>query len=330
MKGVKKLDLFRRMPKDLTEPTLSGATVSMICTVIISFLVVTEFMRYLDVNMTTDMVFDEKNHEEMLQINIDFAFHHAPCHFLSLDAQDILGNHQMNLATNLKKIRLNQGKLHAIIDDPLPADRQQYKEEALKAIQNGEGCRMVGFVTLKKVPGNFHISTHAYGDVVEHILRSNKELNFQFQILHLSFGDRDQLNNVMTRVKRAGVFNPLDNTGYTQVENIPQGYSSVINFYMSAVSAVVKEQNGRVHRAYQFTASNDRGYHMYRSQPAAYFRFEISPITLIYKLERENFLQFLVYICAIVGGIYTISGIVDSILHKSMLIVFKDKIGKLS
>jgi len=38
----------------------------------------------------------------------------------------------------------------------------------------------------------------------------------------------------------------------------------------------------------------------------------------------------LVHIFAIVGGIFTIAGIVDAIIHRSVSLLFKERIGKLS
>ena len=60
------------------------------------------------------------------------------------------------------------------------------------------------------------------------------------------------------------------------------------------------------------------------------FNYELSPITVQYTQTKENFFEFLVYICAIVGGVFTVAGIVDSIIHKSVAVLFKQRIGKLS
>jgi hypothetical protein len=37
----------------------------------------------------------------------------------------------------------------------------------MKALDEKEGCRVEGTVVINKVPGNFHISSHAYGQVVQ-------------------------------------------------------------------------------------------------------------------------------------------------------------------
>jgi hypothetical protein len=59
------------------------------------------------------------------------------------------------------------------------------------------------------------------------------------------------------------------------------------------------------------------------------FNYELSPITVSFEEEKENIFEFLVYICAIIGGVFTVSGIIDSVLEKSYSLLFKERIGKL-
>ncbi len=46
------------------------------------------------------------------------------------------------------------------------------------------------------------------------------------------------------------------------------------------------------------------------------FRYDISPISVIYSIERESFFHFMVEISAIIGGIFTLSKVFDSVLYK--------------
>ena len=64
--------------------------------------------------------------------------------------------------------------------------------------------------------------------------------------------------------------------------------------------------------------------------PAVYFRYDMSPITVQYKLYKENFLHFLIQLCAIVGGIFTVTGIIDGLIHTSVAhLLKKANMGKL-
>jgi len=60
------------------------------------------------------------------------------------------------------------------------------------------------------------------------------------------------------------------------------------------------------------------------------FNYELSPIIVQFHQDSENVFEFLVHICAIIGGIFTVAGIIDSVIHRSVKLLFKESIGKLS
>jgi hypothetical protein len=66
------------------------------------------------------------------------------------------------------------------------------------------------------------------------------------------------------------------------------------------------------------------------SQNILMFNYELSPITVSYTQLKENFFEFLVQICAIIGGVFTVAGIIDAMIHRSVSAIFKQRIGKLS
>jgi len=46
--------------------------------------------------------------------------------------------------------------------------------------------------------------------------------------------------------------------------------------------------------------------------------------------KQEAFLHFLVQLCAILGGVFTVAGIIDGIFHKSIVALLKKaEMGKL-
>jgi hypothetical protein len=54
-------------------------------------------------------------------------------------------------------------------DKNLVLDEQQSQslfEQTIKALDHSEGCQIEGTIIINKVPGNFHLSTHAFGDIV--------------------------------------------------------------------------------------------------------------------------------------------------------------------
>jgi hypothetical protein len=77
---------------------------------------------------------------------------------------------------------------------------------ALQALQEEEGCYMEGTVIINKVPGNFHISTHAFGEVVQRIYMQGKRLDFSHTVNHLSFGNDTQMKQIQRKFGEKFVF----------------------------------------------------------------------------------------------------------------------------
>ena len=64
--------------------------------------------------------------------------------------------------------------------------------------------------------------------------------------------------------------------------------------------------------------------------PAVYFRFDMSPVTVKYTQYKESMLHFIIQICAIIGGIFSVTGIIDALVHKSVVAILrKANMGKL-
>ena len=55
--------------------------------------------------------------------------------------------------------------------------------------------------------------------------------------------------------------------------------------------------------------------------PAIFFRYELSPIRIQYTMSMQTVTAFLVRVCAIVGGVYACSSIIESVLRNSLSIL---------
>ena len=133
-----------------------------------------------------------------LQINIDFEFPKAPCYILSIDVQDIVGTHVVDIEGDLVKNRLDtRGKVIETIDyhKKVPDDANNIKK-AKDAYKNHEGCQLKGSFLINKVSGNFHVSFHSYHNTVQALVASGGTLDFTHRIHHLSFGDDENIQAV--------------------------------------------------------------------------------------------------------------------------------------
>ena len=65
-----------------------------------------------------------------------------------------------------------------------------------------------------------------------------------------------------------------------------------------------------------------------RLVPNAVFSYDISPMEVVVREERESFAAFLTQICAIIGGVFTVTGLVDGLVyHGADLVSRKMEIG---
>lgn len=52
--------------------------------------------------------------------------------------------------------------------------------------------------------------------------------------------------------------------------------------------------------------------------PAIFFRYELSPIKVRYTMSYTKWSQFMIDVCAIVGGLFTVAGIIESVLRNGI------------
>lgn len=345
MRSFKRFDLYRKVPRDLTEATLSGAAVSF-CTVLIGvYLFVTELMVYSQRSWKSEMFIDESKTEEKLQINLDVTLPLMPCELLSFDAQDVMGSHEVDAHGNLFKERLTS-KGDVISKEEVKTSHYGASsgltrhftysydngdvDRIKKMIHSGEGCRVAGFVKVNKVPGNVHLSTYSHSFLFGSLYQEARSMNISHTINHFSFGVDADISYIQRNFKDTGVVAPLDGLQQTVTE-IKTGTfvdSSIFEYYTKVVPTTYKPLDRPPLHVYQFTANSNKIAN--QQMPSLYFRYDFSPVTVQYEEKQESFAHFLVQICAVVGGIFTVAGIIDSVLHKGIVeLAKKAEIGKL-
>lgn len=316
---LKKLDVYRKVPADLTEPTLSGAIVSIVAASFMVLLFFSELSEYLRITTQSEMFVDVNRGGEKLTINIDVTFPSFPCGIMSLDAQDIIGTHIVNVEGSMKKQRLGPDGENLGDAEALVGEAKFEIEAAKRQLERKEGCRLHGFIRVNKVPGNFHISSHAYHEHIHSVTGGNLgRLDLSHKIAHLSFGDNADLSSIRTSFSE-GVLSPLD--GFAKIKTTGVAHSLSYEYYIKVVPTTYTTLNDQDFFVHQFTANTNE----YQSHglPALFFRYDLSPVTVKFSQEQESFFHFLVQVCAIIGGVFTVSGLVEGAIHASMATVLK-------
>ncbi|KAJ6811829.1 endoplasmic reticulum-Golgi intermediate compartment protein 3-like [Iris pallida] len=359
MKGffsrLRNLDAYPKVNEDFNNRTLSGGIITIISSVVMFFLFLSELRLYLHAATETKLVVDTSRGER-LRINFDVTFPALACSMLSLDAMDISGEEHLDVRHDIIKTRIDvhgnviearQGGIGGPkIEKPLQRHggrlehnetycgscygaetsdedccnsceevREAYRKKGwgmsdpdvidqckregfLQRIKDeeGEGCNIYGFVDVNKVAGNFHFAPGK---------------SFQQSNMHV--------HDLTTFQKDS--FNWVQKTPYGMYE-----------YFLKVVPTVYTDIQGNTIQSNQYSVTEHfRSDAMGRIQslPGVFFFYDLSPIKVTFTDKHVPFLHFLTNVCAIIGGLFTVSGILDSfIYHGQRAIKKKMEIGK--
>ncbi|CAL5390524.1 unnamed protein product [Camellia sinensis] len=472
---LKSVDFYRKIPRDLTEASLSGAGLSIVAAFSMIFLFGMELSNYLTVSTSTSVIVDKSSDGEFLRIDFNVSFPALSCEFASVDVSDVLGTNRLNITKTIRKYpidsnlkptgsefhsgpisgeikhddegdeeyaegsfilsernfdrishkypilvvnfyapwcywsnrlkpswekaakiirerydpevdgRILLGKVDCteevdlcrrnhiqgypsirifrkgsdVRDEhghhehesyygdrdtdslvntmenlvaPIPLESHQLALESNGTVADKRpapvvgGCRIEGFVRVKKVPGNLVISARSGS----HSFDSSK-MNMSHIISHLSFGKKISaaaMSDMKRMLPYLGVsHDKLDGQEYI----IHPGDSNAdvtIEHYLQVVKTEVITRSSREQNLveYEYTAHSSLVHSVHI--PVAKFHFELSPMQVLITEKSKSFSHFITNICAIIGGVFTVAGIVDSILHNTLRLMKKIELGK--
>jgi hypothetical protein len=283
------------------------------------FLFTNELSTFVQIKTSSEMLVDLSNSSETLKINLDLTLKRIPCSIISLDVQDIMGTHSINIQGTLLKKRLNkEGKvIGALIEKKNPDTLRGHDfvmpeySDVKQSVLDAEGCQLYGNFEVLKVPGNFHISSHAYGTIIGQLIAEGIfEFDVSHRINHISFGDESHIKHIMTNFN-AGILNPIDGVEKFQKMN----ENKIYEYYLKVVPTTYVDLQGNKYNVHQFTSNHNEN-EADIMIPTLYFRYDISPILVKIVQYKEEPFHFFVQICAIIGGVFTVTGILDTMLNR--------------
>ena len=288
-------------------------------TVIMSvYLFMFEFKNYFIIKTRSELLIDNTKDSEKLMINVDITMHRIPCYILSMDISDFTGAHTSNVAGTLVKKSLDKdGNVLSVYSKNLGDSHEDHGvkefkvEDVERAFNNSEGCRLSGSFEVMRLPGNFHIASHTFAPIIREFRAKGKEINLDLThtIHHISFENEKDLKIIKEKFNE-GIMTPMD--GFKLVDDTK---GTLLNYYINIIPSSYQDIDGSVYNAFQFTFKQkkvDSG----RMIPTIFFRYDISPILMKYTKYYPGHFDGVINICAIFGGMFTIAGILDSMLLK--------------
>ncbi|KAI5084366.1 hypothetical protein GOP47_0000535 [Adiantum capillus-veneris] len=189
--------------------------------------------------------------------------------------------------------------------------------------EEGEGCNVYGSLEVNKVAGNFHFAPG------KSFQQSNMHVHDFLAFQKESFNVSHKINELSFGPHFPGVVNPLDKAVRNQTTS-----SGMYQYFIKVVPTVYKDIRGQKIQTNQFSVTEhfktvEVG--MGRSLPGVFFFYDLSPIKVNFNQRTTPFLHFLTNVCAIVGGVFTVFGIIDAfVYHGHRVIKKKIEIGKFS
>jgi thiol-disulfide isomerase/thioredoxin len=96
------LDLFRKVPRDLTQATNHGGLLSLAAILLLSAVMMLEIWTYAAGETRSKIVLDQ-NSESKLQIHFSLSFPELPCRFANVEVWDYLGNSKQDVSGSVEK-----------------------------------------------------------------------------------------------------------------------------------------------------------------------------------------------------------------------------------
>jgi hypothetical protein len=216
--------------------------------------------------------------------------------------------------------------LEAFADSLVPsAGLPHARHGQLVAAPKVHGCNLAGFVLVKRVPGTLHFVARGEGHSFDFAL-----MNMTHVVHAFYFGARPTPRKLweLRKLHPLGLpANWLDKlAGQRFFSDHPQHTHEHVLQVVKTTVEPRRHARGAAYDAYEYTAHS----HTYVNDaiPTAKFSYDPSPIQVVVRELPRRYYHFLTTLCAIIGGVFTVAGIIDGILHSTLRLAKKMEIGK--
>lgn len=192
-----------------------------------------------------------------------------------------------------------------------------------------EGCVLEGTMKVSKVAGNFHVAlgtTRSVDGRLVHAFNIDEMTHFNtsHRIDRVSFGQNfvSQSNPLSGKIRTVDYHDADTGVFQYYIKVVPTNFQNAFGItYRSAEYSFTEKfvPIGEGHGDDEEEQDPDhlrRAAHKHpsviRSLPGVFFIYDISPFQIHRTVENMSFTEYFARLCAIVGGVYTVSGFVDS------------------
>ncbi|KZP00451.1 DUF1692-domain-containing protein [Calocera viscosa TUFC12733] len=327
---LKSFDAFPKVPNSYRTRSSGGGFVTIGIMLLCVLLVLNDLAEYIWGNTTYKFVVDDEiAHDLRLNVDITVAM---PCHcafsvlpdnaaclqhtVISVDLRDAVGD-RLHLSDQFKRdgtlfdARQATNILTAYEDynaqemvreartrrwrigifDWLRRRQPDVFQPTFNHVPDGSACRVYGSMEVKKVQANLHITTLGHGyhsnEHTDHAL-----MNLSHIITEFSFGPYFP-----------DIVQPLDYT----IETSDDPFTA-FQYFLTVVPTEYRTSKGVVKTNQYSVGSHIQHIQHGRGTPGIFFKFDLEPLSLIVEQRTTTFIQFLIRLVGVVGGVWVCAG----------------------
>mmetsp|Transcript_8601 Transcript_8601/g.32345 ORF Transcript_8601/g.32345 Transcript_8601/m.32345 type:complete len:463 (-) Transcript_8601:683-2071(-) len=181
------------------------------------------------------------------------------------------------------------------------------------------GCIVTGSIRVKRVPGNFHIEPRS-----KHHNFDPRNTNLSHIVNSLEVGT-PLPTGITKQVERVASdeflrFDPLKGNVYVNYKR-HQAYHHHIKVVPTDIEIQGTWRGKNEVRVYNLLSESQINNYDQEDVPEARFSYDFSPMAVNVSKKGKEWYEFVTSLCAIIGGTFTILGLIDAVLVK----VFKPK-----
>jgi hypothetical protein len=339
---LSKLSAFSHAESHLLERTVYGGLISLATIVFALWLVVSEGSRCLSLTVAETMDVD-MSREETMPMRFNVTFPHLPCRAIRFTMGDSSGNFETESMMKLE----HMGEVHKwrLDDRGRRMERQEYHTQRgadnpfqvlldyddVKSLREEivahHGCEVAGWANLRRVAGNMALLVRQEAILAAEDDVTTMEALIQRHMRHMGGAPIEStaahllnsshiINTFRFGTSYKGQKRPLESS-----QRIDRKATGLDKYFVKVVPVTQISYFGRkVHsHDYSVTEYYEDIVGKTGTLPGVIVMYDLWPIRVTKATGRLGFLHLSVRLCAVIGGLWTVCGIVNRSVHAVIL-----------
>lgn len=349
---ARKFDIYSKVHDDFRVRTRTGGFISLVASSVSLFLILQAIVEYSTVEIVDHVMVNTKLYEK-LPVSLNITFHHLRCDEISVDSVDAMNDVVFHADTGrMHKLDLDASGTPSGGDYVVPEGECGTCHEASESVEKmgfqtmccntcemlkkayramaipyyhmltradvckrNTGCQVYGNVNVSKWGGNLHV---ALGSSRLRRGRHAHEFNIK------DAGDGFNTSHTIHRLRFAEKDVP-------SISSILEGTSAsenygafMFHYYIKLVPTLFVDQYGEETMTHQYSVAEKRqntvnSGNQISGLPGVYFVYSLNPFLVVKREKTASLNELLTSICAIVGGIFTLAGLLDKMIFSLQL-----------